>query len=54
MLQKSPLKMMNSVFYSILKTVPVLKMYLHIDFHPDYFDHIEKLLDKKARVNFKI
>ena len=48
---ESLLKMMKNVFYFALKALFVLKVF---KFLSDFFSHIEKLLDKKIKVNFKI
>ena len=42
---------MNNTFYFILKALLVLK---YLNFYPCFFGHVEKRLDKKAAVNFKI
>ena len=48
---ESSFTMMKNVFYFILKALFVLEKYLN--FCPD-FGHVEKRLDKKAEVVFKI
>ena len=48
---ESPLKTMKNAFYFMLKALFVLKIFT---FLPLLFGYVEKQLDKKARVNFKI
>ena len=43
--------MMKNAFYITLKAVFVLKIF---KFLSQYFDHVEKWLDYKDKVNFKI
>ena len=48
---ESPLKLMKNVFCFMLKTIFVLKIF---KFLSSLFDHVEKRLDWKRKVNFKI
>ena len=48
---KNPLKITKNIFYFMLKAIFVLK-YLY--FCPDVFGHVEKQLDRKNKINFKI
>ena len=47
---ESPLKMMKNAFYFILKTFFALEIFSYLSW---LFGYLEKLLDKKAKVNFK-
>ena len=42
---------MKNAFYFILKALFTLKI---LNFCPDFFGHVGKQLDEKAKVNFKI
>ena len=48
---KSPLKMMENAFHFTLTTLFVLKMFKFLSW---LFRHVEKWLDSKDKVNFKI
>ena len=48
---ESPLKVMESAFYLILKTFFILVVLTFLCYP---FGYVEKELDKKAKVNFKI
>ena len=48
---ESPLKMMKNPFYFTLKTLFVLKIFISLSW---LFGHVEKWLDCKDKVNFKI
>ena len=48
---EGPLKMMKNAFYLILKNLFPLKIF---KFLPWFCGHVEKLLDYKDKVNFKI
>ena len=49
---ESSFTVMKNVFYFTLKALFVLEKYLN--FCPDIFSHLEKQLDKRAEVVFKI
>ena len=48
---ESPLKLIKNAFYFMLKAVFVLKI---ISFLSSLFGYVEKRLDKKVKVNFKM
>ena len=48
---ESPQKMMKNAFYFTLKALFVLKIF---KFLSSIFGHVEKPLDQKVKVNFKI
>ena len=43
--------MMKNAFYFILKALLIVRF---LNFCPQFLGHVEKELDKKAKVNFKI
>ena len=49
-MNESRFKMKKNTFYFILKDLFVFKIFKCLDF----FGHVEKRVDKKAKVNFKI
>ena len=51
MITESGLKMMKNVFYFMLKVLFVLEIFTFMSWR---FGYVEKGLDKKAKVNFKI
>ena len=48
---ESPSKMIENAFYFMLKALFVLEIFTHLSY---LFGYVEKRLDKKAMVNFKI
>ena len=46
-----PLKMMKNVFYFVLKTLLFPEIFIFLSRH---FSYVEKRLDEKAMINFKI
>ena len=51
---ESALQIMKNAFYFILKALYVLSFIKYLGFRPEFFGYVEKPLDKKAKVDFKI